>query len=142
MAERTLETIERPILEAVRAAEIESRDFEPSGLGLDPSVYVTAARSLIEDGFIDGRVTVSGSGIVVSLMVDRLSGKGRRAIQQWPGDDAFEELVAIIRDRIAREDDPGLKRKLQHLLDSLQDVNKVVAAGMIVQLLASATHLR
>ena len=143
MADRTWETEERPLLEAYRRAEVEGRPMttvtaDQAGLSLE--LYQRVLPTLSESRHLDGRAIRSDQGPSV-MMVRTLTEKGRRAIGQWPSDDAVTELVALLKDRIAREDDPTLKQKLQRLLDSLQDVNKVVAGGLLVQLLANVTHL-
>lgn len=142
MADRTWEAREQPILEAVGAAEESgARIYLSSQLGADIGLTETTTaigfRSLEEDGFLTAGPKRLSGGVMVN---PRLLGKGRRAVGQWPAD-PFDELVAALRDQIAREDDPETRTRLQHLLDVVGEVGQGVVTSVLTDVLKRTVGL-
>jgi hypothetical protein len=132
MADRTWETREQPILEAVAKAEESGvRVYLSSQIGADIGLTETATsigfRGLEEDHYLTAGPKRFTGGV---MMNPRLLGKGRRAVGQWPAD-PYDELVTALRDRIAHEDDPEARGRLQRLLEALGDVGQKVATSVL-----------
>ncbi len=71
----------------------------------------------------------------------RLRPKGRQAVGQWPSTDPAEVFLQALAQRIAVEDDPEMRSRLEKLLDSAGQVGKGVATGIITAVVQQVSGL-
>ncbi len=76
-----------------------------------------------------------------SAMNLRLRPKGRQAVGQWPSTDPAEVFLQALAQRIAVEDDPEMRSRLEKLLDSAGQVGKGVATGIITAVVQQVSGL-
>ena len=142
MADPTWSTIELPILEALRAAEIDGVDpgaTVRAAVPDDVSNYREVVADLIGAGYVDGQVKRGGDNQIHALLIRRLKERGRRAIGQWPDDPTDAFIIAIER-RIEQTDDEEERTRLRNFLKAAGDVGKGALGSAIVagaQLLAT-----
>ncbi len=147
MAERTWDIQELPLLEVIRNDEEEEPTYGLSSdevgrrAGLDPRTAQATLKELHRAGYIRGN-EVSNHSTGWGLIGVMLEEKGRRAVRQWPSDDAYEELIRVLQDRLARSDDEGEKSRLLRLRDALADVGRNVVAAMIYDAGRGITGMR
>jgi hypothetical protein len=143
MAERTWETLEQPILEAV--AELEDLD---SSLGLAtiaahtglPLERVRIGVNRLFGSHLTGSEGSTFAGFNVLAL--RLLPKGRQVVDQWPSSDPAEVFLQALAQRIAVEDDPEVRSRLERLRDSASQVGKGVLAGISTAVVQQVTGLR
>ena len=136
MAARTWETRELPILEAIVAAEDKVPDLWAKDIaastGLPIGDALIGVRALIEAGYVTG-ARAYNTGLRFDNHAIRPLESGRRATRQWPSDDAYAELLALLEVRIqaATGDDRG---RLERLRDALVGVGRDVVTGVLFAL--------
>ncbi len=143
MAERSWETLEQPILEAV--AELEDADVDVgllaiadhTGLALD-RVRI-AVRRLLDTDLLTG-IDASTMGGFDALDL-RLLPRGRQLVRQWPSSDPAEAFLQLLAERIAEEPDPEERNRLEGVRDSAGQVGKGVLTGVITALVQQVTGL-
>lgn len=145
MVDQTWEVREKPILEAIYAAEEGGDDMIGWGTvvsktGFDEATTIKAVRSLYEGGYITGSEAPTFDGY--ELLDIHLLPNGRRAIGQWPSDDAFATLIALLDSKIAAESDDNRKSKLESLKGTLRDVGADVAGSVLSAFAMQAAGLR
>jgi hypothetical protein len=135
MAEETWQTQERPILEAVRAGEIDGTllDSRTAGaaVGLDETASGWAAQELVNAGYITGVDAGSLAEPFTAYLNLRLTEKGRRAVGQWPPG-AAEAFFAELERLIAHEKDPEHRRRLERWLELGREVGADIVGSAIV----------
>lgn len=68
--------------------------------------------------------------------------RGARAVGQWPSDDPYKALLAVLDRRIYDEKtDPETKGKLSRLRESFVDVGQGVGTGVLSSLIRAAAGL-
>jgi cytidylate kinase len=87
-------------------AEAQGRDI-PTAIAqeaaLDDSDRVRGTAALVEDGYLTGSdVTSMADGGGRVYLVQGCTGKARRATRQWPAEHAYDDLVDLLEQRIAR----------------------------------------
>ncbi len=136
MATRTWEERELPLMEVIRKDEEEGPTYGLSSdevgrrAGLDPRTAQATLKELHRAGYIRGN-DVSNHSTGWGLIGVMLEEKGRIAVRQWPSDDAYEELIRVLDERLARTEDEGERSRLQRLRDALTEVGRNVVANMI-----------
>ncbi len=71
----------------------------------------------------------------------RLLPRGRQLVRQWPSSDPAEVFLQALAQRIAVEDDPEVRSRLEKLRDSAGQVGKGVAAGIITAVVQQVSGL-
>ena len=61
----------------------------------------------------------------------RLLERGKRAVGEWPNEDPYADLVALLEHRIAEEENPERRSRLQRFLDGLVDAGKDIATAVL-----------
>ncbi len=145
MAESTWEGVDRPILEAIRQAEMDQADAMayvravPPGMSdVDLQVHLVA---LYEGNFFEGRPIESAHVRPVIVSISRLTEKGRRAIGQWPSEDALTTFLQMIDDRIASTADEGSRSRWRQLREAVTAVGTGAGANLLAQFLTAGAHL-
>jgi hypothetical protein len=144
VAESTWESRELPVLEALRALEVEreARRHPKIDLGevadrveLPRHAVDAAAQALYEADppYISGTPAWgTGPWQVINL---RLTERGRRAVRQWPSDEVYEAFVGALQRRIDAEPDEVKRGKLEALLTHALDVGKGMVGSALVEAL-------
>lgn len=134
MGNETWETREQPILEAVFELE-EKAEFTitmedvQERTGLERPEVARALRALMEALFVTGAsITVDGEFEMSNI---RLHERGRRAVGQWPSDDAFAVVIRVLEARLESETDPAARSRLQKLLSTVTEVGTDVVGGVL-----------
>ena len=145
MADRSWEDLEQPILEAVAALEDEIDDVglaalvERTGLSLDEVRIGT--RRLFDSDLLTGLDATAANGVFQAFSL-RLLPRGRQAVGQWPSADPAEAFLQTLAQRIAVEEDPEERGRLQRWLDSGRQVGTGVATGVVTAVVQQVTGLR
>jgi hypothetical protein len=144
MAERSWEELEQPILEAV--AELERH--RSTGLadivavtGLSAEQVKVGVSRLLPSDLLEGK-ELRGSARLLDVHGLRLLPKGRQAVDQWPSSDPAEAFLQVLAQRIAVEEDPEERGRLEKLWDSAGQVGKGVTAGVITAVVQQVSGLR
>jgi hypothetical protein len=128
------------ILEGLFRAMESGTDLGRAGREAVPSlpdnVYQETLLTLAQDDYIEAVVTKSGAD-VPTVMPTRLLAKGRRAVGQWPGDDAAAELARVVQQLEDEEPDPEIKGRFQRFREALSDAGKDVVARTLTELIKS-----
>jgi hypothetical protein len=133
------ETRDRPLLEAIAAAEEDGHTVErPSKLfgtaGLSEPEVLTGLKALYKDGLVYGIDASSLSGF--DMLEIELSGDGRRAVGSWPSRDPYVDLIRLLEARVAATSDTDERTRLQRMLGSVRDLGSDVVANLIATLIA------
>jgi len=134
---RTWETRERPILEAIAAADerdeaiAHSSDLEAL-TGLPAHGVRAGLRALRQDSYIEAIDATSHHGF--DYMEIRLTGDGRRAVGQWPPDDTYRAVLEQLDALIAASSDSGTRTKLESLRAAVVDVGIEAIGGIIASI--------
>ena len=145
MAERTWDELEQPILEAVaeledELARVHLRDVVArSGLPAE-RVKIGVGRLLPTD-LIEGNVLPGDGDRLNHVAGLRLLPRGRQAVGQWPSADPAEAFLELLTQRIATEDDPEDRGRLEKLRDSAGQVGKGVATSVLTAFVQQVTGL-
>ena len=122
-AEETWETVELPILEAIRQAEINGEDqFNnddlAAAIGLDRPLIDRTLLSLKEASppYITG--VDAESEELCYLLGIRLLERGRRAVRQWPSENAADQFLELVERRANETQDPEERSRLRQLLST------------------------
>lgn len=135
MADRTWEQRELPILESVAQIEVEGRMYRTDTgtiadmVGIDRRTTGIALRSLLLAGYIEG-ASEDDAGGSVGVSAPRLLERGRRAVGQWPQDNAFDDLLALLEARI-EEAEPERRGKLVKARDGLLTLGRDVGVEVL-----------
>lgn len=106
---------------------------EETGITVD--VIDPEVTRLLESGFLRGECRrVMGPADHWCVLNPVLTEKGARAIGMWPSEDPYEALVALLESRIREETDEDQRSRLRKLRDSLREVGKGVAVGVLTEL--------
>ena len=137
MARSTWQARDLPILEAVAAAEEADAAIDSDGLatatGLSETAVARGLAALMGGEYISGD-DVGSQTTLFALLDVRLRERGRRAVGQWPSEDPFDGLVAVLEARLAEETNTERKGKLHALLDALRGVGRDVAVAVLTDL--------
>lgn len=134
MAKPTWDARERRLLDAVAAAEEDGA--EPNAQDLGPATGLPAAevqrglRALYDAEFITGIVATAQSDIF-DIMSIRLLERGRVTVGQWPSDDAYDALVAVLDEQIAAAKTGEERSKLERLRDLAGELGKGMVASIL-----------
>ena len=137
MARSTWQARDLPILEAVAAAEEADAAIDSDGLatatGLSETAVARGLAALLDGDYISGD-DESSQTTPFALLDVRLRERGRQAVGQWPSEDPFDGLVAVLEARLAEETNAERKGKLGALLDALRGVGRDVAVAVLTDL--------
>lgn len=138
MAKRTWEQREVPLLEVIAEDEEKGSTSalasEEVGrrAGLDPRLAEVGLRGLHRAGYIRGIDVASHDGW--GLIDITLEERGRRAVGQWPSENAYEEFLQLLDDRLARTEDEEERSRLRQFRAAASDVGRGVISSVIVEL--------
>lgn len=137
MAERTWERRELPILEAIAEADAAGEDVRDSDAlaehtGLTEADLAAGLRGLVDAEMVAGVEHVRRRYALAAI---HLRERGRRVVGQWPSEDPYDELLAIIERRILEADDPQERDRLRRLKNHILDVGKGVVSALLYELL-------
>jgi hypothetical protein len=138
------ETRDRPLLEAIAAADAEGRRVTYStelveATGLSPRDTQAGLQALYDAAMIDGADV--GDQVGFDLMDIRLRERGRRASGQWPSHDPYEDFIGLIESRLTSETDPDARSELERLVSSLGGFSKDVIANLLATLIGRQAGL-
>ena len=137
MARSTWQARDLPILEAVAAAEEADAAIDSDGLatatGLSETAVARGLAALMDGEYISGD-DVGSQTTLFALLDVRLRERGRRVVGQWPSEDPFDGLIAVLEARLAEESNTERKGKLHALLDALRGVGRDVAVAVLTDL--------
>lgn len=148
MADRTWEKYEAPILEAVRAGEIAGRALNSDRLieatGFQVEVLDQHLKALFDAGFVTGgdvRFRTDTGELRWQLLSVELTERSRRAIGQWPAEDAAVDLLRLVELRLANEDRIEERGKLERFRDAVTSLGGQVTRELVVAAAKAATGL-
>lgn len=136
MADSTWDSIAIPILEAVAAEEKLGRRPDLARVvnvtGLAPDEVARELEALLDGDFVEGSDTSSLTSFDVGSL--RLLERGKVAVREWPGDDAYSALIELIERRIADEKDPEHKGKLAKLREAIVAIGTGAGGNLFAEL--------
>ncbi len=143
MVERSWETLERPILEAVAELEDEKRHVSLHDVaertGRPTEHVAIGVRRLFDTNLLDGKELPGAKPYEARGL--RLLPQGRQVVGQWPSSDPAEAFLELLAQRIATEEDPEERGRLERLRDSTGEVGKGVLTGIVTALVQQVTGL-
>jgi hypothetical protein len=100
-------------------------------------------KRLVHGGYVGDQLRSNPGASAGSAELDRpmLYEPGARAVGLWPSDDPYEALLALIERQLAEEGDTETKTKLRKLRETLAEVGKGTASGLLVALIQAGAHL-
>lgn len=141
------------MLEAIRAIEVDraargvpyvdvphtSMIAEHSDLPL--SDVKASVRDLLEA--YPAYITASDASDVTEwdVMGIRLTERGRRAVGQWPGGDAYDSLLEVLDSHIEAETEPDQRAALEKFRDGALQVTREVGVSLLTAWMKSQTGL-
>ena len=137
MADDTWSTLALPALEEI--ANQERKGNRPGNA--DVAEAIGAARdalnremeNLVVSQYVEG-TDVTGMTSRVSEYINlHLLERGKRAVGEWPSEDPYADLVALLEHRIAKEENPERRSRLQRFLDGVIEAGKDVAAAVLTE---------
>jgi hypothetical protein len=138
MAEESWTTVERPILEAVRRAELAGEDVDNAARQAVPDVadqvYAQTIYSLGQEGCLAITSAAMGGGLLFVTVLHLLP-KGRRAIGQWPSGDLGSMFVDELQRQIDAEPNEERKSKLRAVLVAVHNYGQDFAADVLAKML-------
>lgn len=143
--QQTWEVLEIPVLLAIRDAEeggtADDLDVGQLALatGIEKQKVAAAIRALYDAAFLTGNPYSMLDGWFLIGM--RLLEKGRRVIGQWPANDPYDALVALLETQISHEDDQEKRGKLVGFRDALIGVGQGVATDVLAAFVRQAVGL-
>ncbi len=142
MVERSWEDLEQPILEAVAELEDTGTDIGLTALadhtGLPLVRLRIGVRRLFDTNLLTGLDASAEEFYPISL---RLLPEGRQAVGQWPSSDPAEAFLQALGQRVAAEEDPKERSRLEDVQRSAGEVGKGVLAGIITAVVQQVTGL-
>jgi len=125
---------EQLLLEAIAAAEeagerVNTADLvETTGLGeVETQLGI---RALYDAEFIDGSDATT-MGDIFDLMLIRLLELGRQAVGQWPSEDQYAALLAVLDRQISEARDADERTRLERLRDAAIGAGREVAVSLL-----------
>ncbi len=149
MAEETWNSRAIPIMEAIAVNEdpheMVTLDDLSQATGLSHVEVEVELERLIDGEYIQGDIhrTMAGGQrghwrLDGSVLLER----GSRTVGQWPSDDPYEALLALIDKRLLDTTlDEASKTKLQRFHSTLVDVGKGTAGGVLAALIKASVGL-
>lgn len=135
MVERTWETRELPLLEAV----VEAHEAErPIGnvqrlaelLGAEVEEMRRSLEALYDDAYVTGANGSSWQG-GFDLINIRPTPKARRLVGQWPSEDRYDAVMELLAVQIEGETDEERRTLLQRLQGAISDAPRAVAVSVL-----------
>jgi hypothetical protein len=139
------ERVERPILEALAAADgrpLTGTELEEA-TGLETSVLMRSLRSLKEDAYVAGALmTVGEEDYPAAADSIRLTPKGLREVGIWPSTDVAAALIAALEELVANEPDADKRAKGDRAVKALKAFGTIALNAAISQAVgAGVSHL-
>ena len=97
--------------------------------------YFLVANHSDRSGLIQGSVEGLESHFVIGL---RLTGRGQRCLGEWPSEEGYERLLALLDSRIEAERDPISRRAWRKLRKGVASVGTRAGASAVSDLLTEA----
>jgi hypothetical protein len=147
MAERTWETRERPLLEAVLSFErdgVDKRLYRPERIavaaGLDIRDATLGLVALIEAGYLRG--TIAGiNRPVPNVRITEITERARRETGQWPSESAYNDLVELLDQRIEATTDEPRKSKLRAVRDAVVGLGREITTDVLAKVIEHQTGM-
>lgn len=143
MAVGTWDTIERPILEAVRQAELDRTEMGRAAFQAVPTLSDDAITGVIvslkKAGYLEAAYVTTGGGDQL-VDVGPLTERGRREVQQWPSDEPYTALIALIDQRLS-ESTGEEHTKYEQLKAALVAIGTGTGGTLLAQLIQNVAHL-
>ena len=132
---------EAKVLEAILAIEEDDSDRVVSTdlaktVGLSEAEVIRAMNALYEADYIAWS-NRAGLGATKTYIVPRLLERGRRAVGQWPKD-GFDELVAVLDERIRAVPEGPEKSGLERFRDAVLGMGREVVVDVLGAAIKSA----
>ena len=143
MVDSTWTTRELPILEAVIAAQERGDDVNAAArtaVDIDGKLYGEVVDSLRLDGYLDAIVQRNGAHRIFAAVIQGPLPRARRAVGQWPSEDAGTELVRVLEDRMA-DATPEERSKLERARDALQSLGGKLLTSIAIEYVKRETSL-
>ena len=144
--DETWETVELPILESTRQAEVDGEDqFNNDDLatatGFERPLIDRTLLALTEafPPYITG--VSAASEELCYLLGIRLLERGRRAVRQWPNEDAAEQFLELVEKRANETEDPEERSRLRQLLSTAGSISRETLAEVIAAVVTNAAGI-
>ncbi len=144
MVERSWEDLEQPILEAVAELEDADSSLGLPGIAAHTGLPLEQARIGVRRLFATDLLTGSDASSMgeFDAICLRLLPRGRQVVRQWPSSDPAEVFLQALAQRIAVEQDPEVRGRLEKARDSLGRVGQGVLAGVLTAVVQQVSGLR
>jgi DNA-binding MarR family transcriptional regulator len=127
------ERVDLPVLRAINELSEHGRDPSTNDLathfGFPRMDVERSLRRLHDNGYVAG-VEATSQGEYFDLMNIRLLERGLEVVQEWPVE-AYDDLLAQLRQSIEEESDHEVKSRLRRLLDGLTDAGRDIAVSVL-----------
>ena len=135
MTQDTWNSIALPIMRIIRArADRRPSFYQVVELsGLEQKAVEREMRELIHGGYV-GDLEASSLARFDALDL-HLHAKGKVAIKEWPGADAYESLLQLVQQRLDAERDPARRSRLSGFLEALKDLGTNAGGELLAGLL-------
>lgn len=144
--DETWESVAVPLMKAIAeresAADLVMVGDLAESAALDPEATLVELVRLVDAQYVSGEVQIMGEADGSHVLNVMLSERGARAVGLWPSGDPYEALIALIEKQLAEEGDTETKTKLRKLRDTLGEIGKGTASGLLVALIQAGAHLR
>jgi hypothetical protein len=145
MSTYTWDDIERPILEAFREAEVDGTDRMARAAAATPDISserrMDSVIALQEAGYVEAQVSQDAGGSKWLMSVGSLTEKGRRAVGQWPSDDAVAALFDLLDRQVESAPDDETRSRWQQVRDAMTSVGTGATGAFVAQYLGVLAHL-
>ena len=145
MSTYTWDNIERPLLEAFREAEVDGTDHMVRAAAATPDISserrMDSVIALHEAGYVEAQVTQNAGGGKWLMSVGSLTEKGRRAVGQWPSDDAVAVLFDLLDRQVESAPDDETRSRWQQVRDALTSVGTGATGAFVAQYLGVLAHM-
>ena len=145
MAESTWIARDFPILEAVVASEGPNdvtAGYLASRLSMEQREVILGVRALEEAGYLNADPAyVAEAFLPLDFHSIRPLERGRRAVGQWPREDAYEDFLATIERAIEDEPDQDERTRLKKVRDFVATTGKTVWTGLLLEYLKQRAGL-
>jgi hypothetical protein len=130
---------ELPMLEAIRDAQEAGEDVRLDllikRLELDERQVKLTFRRLLDAGYVDAHVQSAADDPLFTVYDITLQEPGLRAVEVWPSEDAYANLITMLEEQLEAETEPEKRSKVKALLVGVttagrEVVTEVAAAWM------------
>jgi hypothetical protein len=101
--------------------------------------------ALIDDGYVTGAAAhwALGRGDpIITAGIVRLTPKGRRAVGQWPNEDAGINFLRILEEKLVDLPDGDVKTRMSDLVTAARSIGTEVLSNVITSLIKSQVGIQ